>query len=579
MRKLFGRIILVAILVLGIFAIIGPAQTSSPEIKTPKTSIASSKPVTNQPKENRVVGHSPQSSPNNPVTTSRPLALQNKQPKTEIIENGIVYPNRVYATLMTPNDPSYSQWWVAPNGMNEVWDIPAGTYQTKVAVIDTGFALSHQEFTGRWAVNSGESGPSSSEGPSDKNCTDQSLALDKSCNNIDDNFDQIVDNETGATTEQNPSDLNCTDQSLALDKSCNNLDDDSNGYKDDVTGWDFVNFDSSVQAGQINPTGSGTVHGTMVAGVLGASGNNGVGIAGVNWHTKILPIQALDDNGYGDSFTVGQAVYYAVNQGADIISISLGTSTDDPYMRNAILYALDHGALVVSATGNNGCDCISYPANYPEVVAVGAINSSGNLASFSNYGAQLDILAPGQTIATTTYSSTNQTSAYSSSVAGTSFATPFVSGLLALGKMSQPTASWEEIIGTMFENSDRRTLTAAIPRTNTLGFGVVRSNTMLARLRGPTAFAQRVQFDDLNLGSRRNYQCDESAIPATRLYELTKSGQYKYTSNLRELSKSAQTGWTSSQVGYNCMGLPTDTIDTLRVLNLPAELHNIFVKN
>lgn len=505
--------------------------------------------------------------------------IQNKEPKKEIISDGQTYPNRVYKPMITPNDPSYNQWWVAPNGMNEVWDIAAGSYTPKIAVIDTGFALAHQEFSGRWAINSGETGATSSEGPSVKNCADQSLSLSKSCNNIDDNFDQIVDNETGATTQQNPSDLNCTDQGVALNKSCNNLDDDGNGYKDDVSGWDFVNFDASVQAGQTNPTGTGITHGTMVTGVLGATGNNSVGIAGINWHAKILPIQALDDDSYGDSFTVGQAVYYATNQGADIISISLGTSSDDPYMRTAILYALDHGAIVVAASGNDGCDCISYPARYPEVIAVGAINSTGNSASFSNYGAQLDVLAPGQTMATTTFSAGNPTSNYASSVAGTSFATPFISGLLGLGKMSQPTASWEEIIGTMMENSDRRTLTTASPRSNVLGYGVTRATTMLARLRNSYSSTQRVQFDDLNLGSKRNYQCEGSQIPATKLYELTKSGQYRYTSNLRELSKNVQTGWVSRDLGYVCMGLPTDTIQSVRVLNLPAELLNTFVKN
>ncbi len=400
--------------------------------------------------------------------------------------------------------------------------------------------------------------------------------MDKSCNLIDDNFDGVVDNETGATTEENPSKLNCTDQAKPLDKSCNNIDDDSNGYVDDVTGWDFSNGDANVQAGELNPSGSSLTHGTMTAGVLGANGNNGVGIAGVNWQTKILPLEALDDNGYGDSFTVGQAIYYATDQGSDVISISLGTSSDDPYLREAIHYALDHGAIVVAASGNSGCNCISYPANYPEVVAVGAINSSGSIASFSNYGSNLDILAPGQGITAPTFSIANQTSLYASNVAGTSFSTPFVSGLLAYGKSLQPDANWEEIIGSMFENAQKTGLTYSTPRSDTLGFGITMANNMLSRLSGSTSFSQRNQINDLNLlGSKLIYQCNSDQIASTRLYELTKGKQYRYTANLRELSKAINNGWSTKQIGYSCIGLPTDSVVTVRTFYFIAQLPNI----
>lgn len=498
-----------------------------------------------------------------------------KTPKTEVIANGKSYPNRKYTTFIVPNDPLSNQWWVAPNGMNTVWDLPAGAYQTKVAVIDTGFALAHQEFVGRWVTNSGESGATTQEAPSKLNCTDQGKPIDKSCNLIDDDFDGVVDNESGATTDQNPSKLNCTDQSKTLDKSCNNIDDDGNGYVDDVTGWDFSNGDANVQAGELNPNGSSITHGTMTSGVLGANGNNGVGIAGVNWQTKILPLEALDDNGYGDSYTVGQAVYYATNQGADVISISLGTNADDPYLRDAIHYALDHGSIVVAASGNSGCNCISYPANYPEVIAVGAISSSGSVASFSNYGPNLDILAPGQGIYAPSFSSANPTSLYASNVAGTSFSTPFVSGLLAYGKSLQPNAKWEEIIGAMFENSNKTGLSYSAPRTDTLGFGVSMANNMLSRLNTPTTFSQRYQVNDIDLlGSKLAYQCSSNQIASTRLYELTKAGQYRYTANMRELSKAISTGWSTNQIAYTCMGLPTDTVSNVRAFNLLQELHN-----
>ena len=252
------------------------------------------------------------------------VKINSDNTKTFITESGEVFPLRTYKTL-TVNDPSGNQWWTSGTGLNTAWSIGSGSYQTVVAVIDTGFGLKHEEFTNRWATNENEQGVTFNQMPSNLNCSDRVLPLDKSCNLIDDNFDGIVDNETGSTTKENPSKLNCTDLGIELDKSCNLIDDDSNGYIDDVTGWDFANYDANVQAGEINPDGEGTSHGTEVTGILAATGNNNKGIAGIDWSTKILPIQAIDDDSYGNTLTVARAIYYATNRGADIISLSLGT--------------------------------------------------------------------------------------------------------------------------------------------------------------------------------------------------------------------------------------------------------------
>lgn len=510
-------------------------------------------------------------------TSQRTETGAKKRPTQIVTSDGQVYPLHQYKTFIAPNDPYANQWWVATNSMQQVWDIPFGTSQTKIAIIDTGFALAHQDLSGRWATNTGESGATANEGPSLRNCTDRGLALNLSCNVIDDDFDGIVDNESGATTYQNRSFLNCTDQAIALNKTCNRIDDDSNGYIDDYRGWDFVNYDASVQAGETNPDGSGTTHGTMVAGVLGANGNNGIGLAGVNWYSTILPIQALDDDSYGDTYTVSEAIRYAADQGSDVISISLGTAYQDPYLRLAIQYAMGRGSIIVAASGNDGCDCVSYPANYPEVLAVGAVNNSGSPASFSSYGRNLDLLAPGQSITSSTWAKTNQSAAYAGNIAGTSFSTPFVSGLLGLARSYQPNAKWEEITGAMLENTDRRTLTAAAPRSNSLGFGVSNANAMLARLRTPAAPVQRHQFSQLFLSSTALYQC-ENTIPATLLYELTKAGELRYTASTYEQYKATQQGWTSRDLMYSCIGLPTDAPSILRNINLSAEIINKFYK-
>lgn len=316
----------------------------------------------------------------------------------------------------------------------------------------------------------------------------------------------------------------------------------------------------------------------MVAGVLGATGNNGVGVAGVNWHTAILPIQALNDEGYGDTYTVAEAIYYAADQNADVISISLGSSQEDDYLRYAISYALSKGSIVVAASGNDGCNCISYPANYPEVIAVGALDSTNSPAGFSSYGANLDFLAPGSNMATSYWTPTQPTDAYVGGVAGTSFATPFVSGMLGLARSYQPNATWEEITGTMFENSDRRTLTAVSPRSDTLGYGVSRADTMLARMRTPAQPAIRYQFGGApSLGSARSYQC-ENTVPASMFFELTKAGQRSYTTS-EYLNYTATTqGWISRKLMPTCIGLPTDTPGVLRIINLPAETSNTYPK-
>lgn len=470
----------------------------------------------------RIIGSVAAADPK-PAAPEAPLAgsVQNSRGDSKeagriITKDGHTYPVRQYKALLAPNDPSANQWWVAPNGMSQVWDIPFGARKTTIAIIDGGFALGHQEFDGRWILNSGEI-------------------------------------------------------------PGNGIDEDGNGFIDDVRGWDFAANDANVQAGENNPDGSGSTHGTLVAGVAAATGNNSVGVAGVNWYSSILPIQALDDDGIGDSFTVANSIYYAADRGADVINLSLGTEQTDPYMRQAVQYAIGKGSVVVAAAGNDGCDCIAYPANYPEVIAVGASEPSGAIAGFSSFGSNLDIIAPGQNMASPTWIKTNATTAYSSSVAGTSFAAPFVSGLLGLARNYQPDATWAEITGAMFERADRKTLTAAQPRNNQLGYGFTRANTMLDRLRTPQTSVMRYSFSPLMGDSSRVYQC-ENSIPATPLYELSSATQIRYTTSPISRDTGVQQGMTSRDAGYFCMGLPTDRPGILRVINLPYEIHNRFIK-
>lgn len=505
---------------------------------------------------------------------SHGFRADNKVEEKQIVaKDGKSYPLRTYKTQLAPNDAYANQWWIEPTGMAGAWEIPAGAHQITTAVIDTGFALGHQEFSDRWAYNNNEAGPTSAEAASRLNCADRNLPISQSCNNIDDDYDGIVDNESGPTTTQHMSTLNCSDRALPLDKKCNNLDDDDNGLIDDYLGWDFINYERSPQAGETNPDGTGTTHGTMVAGVMAATGNNGMGIAGVNWHTKILPLQALNDDSYGNTYTVANALNYAVAREVDIINISLGTNYEDPFLRQAILAAQEAGILVVASAGNDGCDCMVYPANYPEVIGVGASDASLSAAGFSSYGANLDVIAPGNNMTAPYWTKVNGVSAYYSGAAGTSFSSPFVAGVFGLMKSHQPNASWDELTGVMFENSDRKTLTAATPRSDSLGFGSVKADAALSR--SYTNFTAPIvyRFGGNYLGGERVKMC-EGVIPGTYLYELSQAGQIKYSVNRYEIRKAESAGWVSKKLFGVCVGLPTDQPEIIRTISLSQEIRN-----
>ncbi|MDX2776438.1 S8 family serine peptidase [Streptomyces caniscabiei] len=503
-------------------------------------------------------------------------------PALSFTADSLSYPLRTYRTLAT-NDPNGAQWWTTATDMDAAWSIGAGAQPTTVAIIDTGFALQHEEFSGRWAINSGEQGTTSSESASRLNCTDQSVALNRSCNLIDDNYDGIMDNESGVTTLQNPSRRNCTDQEKPLDKACNLIDDDSNGYSDDVTGWDFANNDANVQAGEVDPGGSGTTHGTRTTGILAATGNNGKGIAGVNWTAKILPLQAIDDLGYGNTLTVARAVYYAADQNVDVISISLGADEEDPYLRQAVQYALNKGSIVVAASGNDGCDCLVYPARYPEVFAVGSQNAANQPSSFSNYGTNLDILAPGEDMRAPTWTQANPTAAYVSGISGTSFATPYVSGLLALARSHHPDASWGDLQNTLLATASHTGLSAAAPTAPKLGSGYARAGSYLSRIITPAQPGMRYLLGPLarltTLGSDAAYDCKpENGFPTAPLYKITESGTTFYSTDILASLDAVENGGTSTFITRVCATLPGDSPQTTRTINLLTEIDTLSSK-
>jgi subtilisin family serine protease len=140
-------------------------------------------------------------------------------------------------------------------------------------------------------------------------------------------------------------------------------------------------------------------HGTSVAGVIAASGNNGVGVSGILWKAKIMPIKALDHSGDGTEQELGEAILYAVRSGASIVVLSVGLHRYSPYMLDIVQYAESKNVLLVAAAGNDGVSLgekaeVKYPAAYPTVIAVGGVKSDNSVDTRSNRGTELDMVAP-----------------------------------------------------------------------------------------------------------------------------------------------------------------------------------------
>lgn len=223
----------------------------------------------------------------------------------------------------------------------------------------------------------------------------------------------------------------------------NGLDDDHNGYVDDVFGWNALNPASA----PFDDNG----HGTHCAGTIGATGNNGRGVVGVNWRVKLMALKFLDSSGSGSLADAIETIDYAVamrKRGVNIrvLSNSWGGGAYARSLESAIERARNAGILFVAAAGNESNDNDSnptYPAGYEveNVISVAAIDQNGNLASFSNYGAAtVDVAAPGVAVY-----STKPGNAYQN-LSGTSMATPHVSGVAALVAAHEPALSVSDLV-------------------------------------------------------------------------------------------------------------------------------------
>jgi len=313
----------------------------------------------------------------------------------------------VYAANI-PNDPDYllhQAQYLAQIHAPQAWDLATGSHKVVVAVLDSGLDLTHPDFAGRlW---------------------------------------------------QNPADA-----------FSDGIDHDSNGCVNDRYGCRFITltaanaricgYTSSTPTGQVmdDDRSSTHGHGTFVSGIIGAAGDNNIGVTGVAWDVQLMTVKVLDcgtnpgGSPSGSMYDVAQGIEYATRMGANIINLSLATAPGDqsgdiPALRTAIQDAQNAGVIIVAAAGNHAPGTantgVGYPGaytSYPNLVTVGASdNLNGNIAAdYTNYGPSVDLAAPGNSITSTIRSDTGLANPYGTSgtEGGTSYSTPLVTGMFAL---------------------------------------------------------------------------------------------------------------------------------------------------
>jgi len=215
-------------------------------------------------------------------------------------------------------------------------------------------------------------------------------------------------------------------------------------------------------------------HGTRVAGIIAAAGNNGSGVAGINWTAQILPIIVSGPCSVSQ-FDTADGLMWAVDEGARVINMSLQFSSPTDYLHDAILYAVDNDVLVVAASGNTGNN-VTYPGQWEETIAVGAITNTDTRWSSSSYGSQLDLVAPGANVTSTWLSG-----GYNSS-SGTSFAAPHVAGVASLLLSNDPDLTSTELREIIIGSARDISLVGFDPYT---GWGCLDAQAALEQLDPP----------------------------------------------------------------------------------------------
>jgi serine protease len=355
----------------------------------------------------------------------------------------------------TPNDAHLQyQWGLASADAPAAWERSTGSYDVVVAHIDTGIDYSHPDLYRNIWINQAEIPDKVRKDvrDSDKDGRITFADLNHKSNRAAFGVNDLNDNgyiDAGDLLSRYKKNGN----GGWLDGVNGKTFSGDRVYVDDVVGWDFANNDND----PLDHHG----HGTHTAGVIGATGNNGRGVSGMNWEVSLMPVKIFGDRGEAVPVSsLAAAIRYSAKAGADVSNNSwgyYGGYVGDP-IYNAIAYAGKKGQLFVTAAGNDGLSndysrYRAYPASYnlSNILSVAATNEYGWLANYSNYGGwNVDIAAPGSNIVSTVPD--GQYASYS----GTSMATPFVTGAAALLLAQNPTRTAAELKTLITRGADQR---------------------------------------------------------------------------------------------------------------------------
>jgi len=366
---------------------------------------------------------------NNDTFRNNALAALRKEPSVIFAE-----PEAIMYQTYIPDDPLFSQQYHhALIQSIEMWDLDIDASEVVVAICDSGVKWNHADFGG-------------------------------STGNI-----YINEAELPGMT------INWANGTVS---GGDGIDNDGNGKVDDVIGWDFYGGTNQSYQAYSDSNGKNN-HGTHVAGIVGAIGNNAIGLSGVAMNVKLLVLRHAPNNSYTNSiYNAYEGIYYAADSGADIINCSWGGSGSYSSTANtAVNYATNAGALVVVAAGNadSNIDIEQYwPACATNALTVGSSNQMELKSTFSNFGNAVDVMAPGSDIYSTSYngSGSSATDAYVL-MSGTSMASPVVAGLAAMVKAANPDLTPLQIKQAIIETCDIMLQNTTGRYTGLLGTGRV----------------------------------------------------------------------------------------------------------
>jgi len=227
------------------------------------------------------------------------------------------------------------------------------------------------------------------------------------------------------------------------------VDDDENGYVDDMHGYNFI-YNTGDPMDDYG-------HGTYCSGIIAARGNNDLDITGICWNTRIMALKFMGLFGDGSTSDAVLAVYYAVENGADVISNSWSTPNESLLLKDTVDYAYSRGVIIVASAGNDDSNLPQYPACYKNVISVAATDSDDQRWPYSNYGDCVDIAAPGVDVLSLSAEGTSfgvSNNGYTTFLSGTSTACPHIAGACALLLSANPLMTFDQVYDVLTRTAD-----------------------------------------------------------------------------------------------------------------------------